>query len=153
VHAPPQPPAVVPARAGVFPVAGRYDLGGPGSRFGAAREGHVHQGQDIAAASGTPVVAPLAGRVSRTSYQAEGAGEYIVLDAVDGRDYFFAHCIRRSTAVQEGGLVLPGGRLCAVGNTGATSGPHLHFEIWNIGWRVPGGYPIDPLPDLLAWAR
>ena len=38
-----------------------------------------------------------------------------------------------------------------VGMTGDATGPHLHLEIWMVGWRVPGGYPIDPLPDLLAW--
>ena len=87
-------------------------------------------------------------RASRPS----GAGEYVVLDAADGRDYFFAHCLRRSTVVAEGAAVAAGAPLCLVGATGTASGPHLHFEIWNVGWRVPGGHPIDPLPELLAWA-
>ncbi len=152
VKAPLLAPLGVSPGAGVFPVAGPFDLGGPGSRFGAAREGHVHQGHDITAARGTPVLAPYTGRVSSTSYQPQGAGEYVVLDAIDGRDYFFAHCVRGSTVVAEGSAVAAGRRLCAVGNTGGSSGPHLHFEIWNIGWRVPGGYPIDPLPELRAWA-
>jgi murein DD-endopeptidase MepM/ murein hydrolase activator NlpD len=146
------PPAPSPAGPGIFPVAGPFDLGGPDGRFGAGRSGHVHEGQDILAAAGTPVVAPYAGLVSRTSYQASGAGEYVVLDAADGRDYFFAHCVRGSTAVAEGAAVVPGQQLCQVGNSGTTSGPHLHFEIWNVGWRVPGGVPIDPLPELRAWA-
>lgn len=147
------PAAPSPGGRAVFPVAGAFDLGGPGARFGAGRDGHVHEGQDIMAAQGTPVVAPYAARVSSTSYQAHGAGEYVVLDAVDGRDYFFAHCVRRSTVVAEGDVVPAGGRLCAVGATGTASGPHLHFEIWTGGWRVKGGSPIDPLPELLAWAR
>jgi murein DD-endopeptidase MepM/ murein hydrolase activator NlpD len=160
VAAPVVAPAPVPAPAasasrggrGVFPVAGPYDLGGPDGRFGAGRPGHLHEGQDILAAAGTPVVAPYGGTISSTSYQASGAGEYVVLDAVDGRDYFFAHCTRGSTVVAAGDVVAAGARLCAVGSTGTASGPHLHFEIWNVGWRVPGGYPIDPLPELLAWA-
>jgi murein DD-endopeptidase MepM/ murein hydrolase activator NlpD len=152
------PPVVAPAPAaspggrGVFPVAGAYDLGGPDARFGAGRTGHVHEGQDIVAAAGTPVVAPYGGTVSSTSYQDSGAGEYVVLDAVDGRDYFFAHCTRGSTVVAVGAVVGAGAPLCAVGSSGTASGPHLHFEIWNVGWRVAGGYPIDPLPELLAWA-
>lgn len=167
VHAPKAPPPAVPAPAlvplmpapapspagpGVFPVAGRFDFGAADARFGAGRPGHLHEGQDITAASGTPVVAPYAGVISRTSYQAGGAGEYVVLDAADGRDYFFAHCIRRSTAVAEGAAVSAGQQLCQVGNSGTASGPHLHFEIWNAGWRIAGGHPIDPLPELRAWA-
>jgi murein DD-endopeptidase MepM/ murein hydrolase activator NlpD len=145
-------PAPSPAGPGVFPVGGPFHFGGADARFGAGRPGHVHEGQDISAASGTPVLAPYAGVLSRTSYQADGAGEYVVLDAVDGRDYFFAHCIRRSTIVGEGAPVTSGQQLCQVGNSGTASGPHLHFEIWNIGWRIPGGYPIDPLPELRTWA-
>lgn len=146
-------PAPSPAGMGRFPVAGPFDFGGPDARFGAGRAGHIHQGQDIMAEAGTPVVAPYAGRISSTSYQAGGAGEYVVLDGADGRDYFFAHCVRGSTAVADDAPVVAGQQLCQVGATGATSGhPHLHFEIWQVGWRVPGGAPIDPLPELLAWA-
>jgi murein DD-endopeptidase MepM/ murein hydrolase activator NlpD len=136
----------------VFPVAGPFSFGGVDARFGAGRPGHIHQGQDILAASGVPVVAPYAGVISSTSYQATGAGEYVVLDAVDGRDYFFAHCIRGSTAVVERATVAAGQQLCQVGSTGTASGSHLHFEIWNVGWRVPGGFPVDPLPELRTWA-
>lgn len=153
----PVPAPAVPAPSaggrGVFPVAGPFDLGGEGSRFGAGRTGHIHEGHDISAAAGTPVVAPYAGRIRATSYQAAGAGEYVVLDAVDGRDYFFAHCLRNSTVVSEGAPVAAGQPLCQVGASGLTSGgPHLHFEIWQVGWRVRGGAPIDPLPELLAWS-
>jgi murein DD-endopeptidase MepM/ murein hydrolase activator NlpD len=145
-------PAASPGGRGVFPVAGAFGFGGVDARFGAGRIGHIHEGQDILAASGTPVVAPYGGTVSSTSYQADGAGEYVVLDAIDGRDYFFAHCIRGSTAVAEGAAVAAGAPLCRVGATGTASAPHLHFEIWNVGWRIDGGYPIDPLPELRGWA-
>ena len=154
--APPGPlpaPGPSPAGAGVFPVAGTFDFGGPDGRFGAGRIGHIHQGQDILAAQGTSVVAPYAGTISQTSFQASGAGEYVVLHAGDGRDYFFAHCVRGSTVVSEGATVAAGQGLCQVGASGTTSGTtHLHFEIWPGGWRVDGGYPIDPLPELRAWS-
>jgi murein DD-endopeptidase MepM/ murein hydrolase activator NlpD len=135
-----------------FPVAGAYDWGGDGSRFGAKRHGHSHQGHDLAAAEGTPVVAPSGGLVEAVQYQAEGAGHYIVLDADDeDRDYVFMHLRTGSIVVEEGDRVRTGQRLGEVGNTGASSGPHLHFEIWVGGW-YSGGEPIDPLPLLQSWA-
>jgi len=146
-------PASSPGGPGVFPVAGAFDFGAADARFGAGRPGHIHEGQDILAAAGVPVVAPYAGTISSTSYQSAGAGEYVVLDGADGRDYFFAHCLRRSTIVSEGASVGAGAPLCQVGATGTTSGAnHLHFEIWPVGWRVAGGAPVDPLPELRAWA-
>jgi murein DD-endopeptidase MepM/ murein hydrolase activator NlpD len=147
VDAPPAP--VVAVTPGVFPIAGPHvtAAAGSGGAFGAGRPGHVHQGHDIAAAAGTPVVAPVAGTVSAVRYQASAAGWY----GADGRGYFFAHCAAGSVAVATGTLVGPGTPLCGVGMTGDASGPHLHFEIWPGGWRLPGTAPIDPLPQLLAW--
>jgi len=149
----PAPAAPVPAAPGVFPVAGPHvtSAAGAGGAFGAGRTGHVHEGHDIAAAAGTPVVAPVAGVVSAVRYQASGAGWYVVLDGADGYDYFFAHCTAGSVAVAAGMAVAPGQPLCGVGSTGSATGPHLHFEMWAVGWRVPGGFPVDPLPQLLAW--
>jgi murein DD-endopeptidase MepM/ murein hydrolase activator NlpD len=146
----PTPPAV--STRGIFPVQGAYTLGGPDARFGATRTGHVHQGQDVVAAAGVPVVAPRAGVVHWVAYQAAGAGYYVILNGDDGRDYAFMHLLSGSTAVVKGQAVAAGQRLGAVGSTGASSGPHLHFEIWPNGWWVDGSSPIDPLPDLLAWA-
>jgi murein DD-endopeptidase MepM/ murein hydrolase activator NlpD len=150
--APVVPPAPSPS-SGVFPVAGPHvtSPAGAGGGFGAGRVGHIHEGHDIAAAAGTPVVAPVPGVVSAVRYQASGAGWYVVLDGADGRDYFFAHCTAGSVAVAAGAPVPAGAVLCGVGSTGSATGPHLHFEIWEVGWRVAGGYPVDPLPQLLAW--
>jgi murein DD-endopeptidase MepM/ murein hydrolase activator NlpD len=135
-----------------FPVAGSYDWGGEGSRFGARREGHSHQGQDLAAAEGTPVVAPRGGLVEAVQYQAQGAGHYVVLDGDDeDHDYVFMHLKSGSITVEEGDRVRTGQAIGEVGNTGGSSGPHLHFEIWVGGWFT-GGEPIDPLPLLQSWA-
>jgi len=135
-----------------FPVGGAFDLGGEGSRFGAGRPGHTHQGQDIAAAEGAPVLAPWAGVVEHVRYQRRGAGWYIVLDGDDeDRDYVFMHLRRGSILVTPGRHVSAGEQLAQVGNTGASSGPHLHFEIWVGGWYEKGGAPIDPLPLLGEW--
>ena len=143
----------VAAAGGMFPVRGPYSLGGPDARFGAPRPGHTHQGQDIAAAEGTPVVFPLAGTVHAVGYQATGAGHYVVERAVDGRDFVFMHLEDWSVAVVEGQAVVAGQRLGAVGSTGESEGPHLHFEIWPDGWWASSAsQPIDPLPQLQAWA-
>jgi murein DD-endopeptidase MepM/ murein hydrolase activator NlpD len=132
-----------------FPVAGAHTFG---DRFGVGRVGHKHQGQDVPAAAGTPIVAPTAGRITFTGYQAAAAGEWVAMHSSDGRDFFFAHCVRHSTKVKEGEAVKPGSHLCNVGSTGDASGPHLHFEIWIDGWRTSSkSHPIDPLPQLERW--
>ena len=143
----------VTAASGVFPVQGPYTLGGDDARFGAGRTGHSHQGQDILAAAGTPVVSPRAGFVGWRAYQRDGAGHYVVVRGDDGRDYVFMHLQDGSVLVQKGQAVGAGQQLGAVGSTGRSSGPHLHFEIWPDGWyAAKASRPIDPLPDLLAWA-
>jgi murein DD-endopeptidase MepM/ murein hydrolase activator NlpD len=137
-----------PASAYRFPVAGPFDLGGADARIGAPRRGHRHQGQDITAAGGVPVVAPHAGVVEVVRYQARGAGHYVVLDS--DRDYVFMHLRPGSIPVSEGQRVRAGQRLGEVGSSGSATGPHLHFEVWAGGWLT--GHPVDPLPLLRRWA-
>jgi murein DD-endopeptidase MepM/ murein hydrolase activator NlpD len=147
-------PAPVPAPASdhVFPVRGPFSFGGKDSRFGAGRRGHVHQGQDMSAPLGTPVVAPWASTVEAVKFQAGGAGYYVVLDG-DGedRDYVFMHLRQGSILVERGDAVAKGQQIAEVGSTGSSSGPHLHFEIWIAGGWYTGGRPTDPLPFLQAW--
>jgi murein DD-endopeptidase MepM/ murein hydrolase activator NlpD len=145
------PPVI--ASSGVFPVQGAYSFGGEGARFGAERPGHAHQGQDIVAAAGTPVVSPQPGVVTWRAYQAAGAGHYVVVRADDGRELVFMHFQDGSVAVSKNQRVAAGQLLGRVGNTGRSDSPHLHFEIWPDGWYAGNGsQPIDPLADLLAWA-
>ena len=161
------PPVVVPAPApapatlppvkpsgapGTFPVAGPHSYG---DLFGVGRGDHTHQGVDILAVQGLANVAPTAGVVRFTSYQAGAAGEYVVMHSVTGPDYFFAHCVRSSTKVRPGQAVAEGQPLCALGATGDASGPHLHFELWPNGWRTgaKNSVPVDPLSQLKAWDR
>lgn len=152
----PPPPPVAPSpgavAGGVFPVRGPHSYGGDGSRFGAERPGHIHQGQDIAAAEGTPLVSPVAGTVYWRAYQARGAGHYLVIAGDDGRHYVLMH-LQSPASVAKGARVGAGQRIGAVGSTGVGTGPHLHFEIWVGGWVDTRGRPIDPLPELRAWDR
>ena len=136
-----------------FPVAGPHSYGGPEARFGAPRSGHTHQGQDLLAAEGTPLVAPLRGVITYTGYQAGGAGIYVVMHASGTRyDFAFMHLESGSLRVHAGQSVKPGTRLGSVGQTGDATGPHLHFEVWVGPWQA-GGHPIDPLPLLRRWDR
>jgi murein DD-endopeptidase MepM/ murein hydrolase activator NlpD len=161
--APPPPPTPLPggapspaqtvAQGAVFPVRGSHSFGGPENRFGASRAGHIHQGQDVLASEGLSVVAPLAGTIITTGYQAGGAGWYVAEQAGDGLSFFNAHCQAGSIAVAPEQAVRAGQQLCRVGQTGDATAPHLHFEIWVGGWHVGGGQPIDPLPYLEAWGR
>lgn len=152
----PTPTPLAPVRPegspGTFPVAGPHSYG---DGFGGDRGDHRHEGVDISAAQGVANVAPTAGTIRFTDYQASGAGEYVVMRSVTGPDYFFAHCVRGSTKVRPGQAVTEGQPLCALGSTGRSTGSHLHFEIWPNGWRTgaKNSVPVDPLPQLKAWDR
>jgi murein DD-endopeptidase MepM/ murein hydrolase activator NlpD len=150
VRAPAPPPAPLPDPSGhVFPVAGPHTYG---EGFGAPRKGYSHQGQDVLAAEGTPVVAPSAGVISFTDYQAKAAGYYVVEKGSDGYDYFFAHCRRGRSSSRPGRPCSPASRCATSAMTGDATGPHLHFEVWEGGWRVDGNsHPIDPLPLHKSW--
>jgi murein DD-endopeptidase MepM/ murein hydrolase activator NlpD len=136
-----------------FPLKGNFPYGDPGSRFGAPRSGHKHQGQDIAAPEGTQLRAARGGIVKTVAYQKNGAGNYIVIDgAGENRDYVYMHLQDGSTRVRESQRVATGAWIGNVGNTGASFGAHLHFEIWKGAWWG-GGEPIDPYPLLRSWDR
>jgi murein DD-endopeptidase MepM/ murein hydrolase activator NlpD len=146
-------PAQTAASGAVFPVEGPHNFGGPENRFGAPRENHIHQGQDVLSAEGTPIVAPMAGTILTTSYQAGGAGYYAV-EHTAVFDLMFAHCEAESLAVTSAQSVAAGQLLCRAGQTGDATTPHLHFEMWVGGWHASAAsHPIDPLPYLEAWER
>lgn len=134
-----------------FPLGGAFTYSGAEGRFGAPRPGRSHQGQDLIAAEGVPVVAPRGGRVKTVAYQAEGAGHYVIIDgAGESLDYAFLHLQAGSVRVREGQYVRTGARVASVGNSGRSFGAHLHLEMWRGPW-FGGGEPIDPLPFLRRW--
>jgi murein DD-endopeptidase MepM/ murein hydrolase activator NlpD len=134
-----------------FPVPGPHNFGGAGSRFGAPRSGHVHQGQDVAAACGEKLYVSETGTVSTNAYQASGAGYYVVIHgAVTGTDFVYMH-LQHASWAEEGTSVYAGQQIGKVGDTGDAVGCHLHFERWSApGWYV-GGAAYDPLPELQYW--
>ncbi|MFI4990312.1 MAG: M23 family metallopeptidase [Solirubrobacterales bacterium] len=144
-------PAQTVADGAVFPVAGAHSFGDAENRYGAPRSGHIHEGQDILTAEGTPILAPLAGTITWTAYQASGAGYYAVEHTAIGFDLMFAHCKAGTLLVSAEQAVSPGSPICQAGQTGDATAPHLHFEMWVGGWQLKGGHSIDPLPYLEAW--
>lgn len=134
----------------IFPVRGRHSYGSGQAAFGAQRSGHTHQGHDVFARCGTPLVAARGGVVKLNKFE-RSAGNYVVIDG-EGTDvdYVYMHLQERSPLAQ-GARVLTGQRIGNVGDTGDARGCHLHFELWDApGWYT-GGAPIDPLVFLKLW--
>jgi murein DD-endopeptidase MepM/ murein hydrolase activator NlpD len=133
-----------------FPILGAHDFGSAGGRFGAGRAGHTHEGQDVMAECGTPLVAARGGRVQYSGYQG-AAGNYIVIDGKGTSfDMGYMHLLEPSP-LQEGATVRTGEPIGVVGETGDATACHLHFEIWTAPGWYEGGSPIDPLSYLMRW--
>jgi len=138
-----------PSGDGRFPIAGRHDMGQSETNgFGGGRG---HQGQDMFAACGTPLVAVRDAVVQHVANHS-AAGNYVVLQDSAGRSYAYMH-MRSTALVERGDRVTEGQRVGFVGQTGRASGCHLHFELWTApGWYT-GGHAVDPLPQLKRWHR
>ncbi|MFF1382767.1 peptidoglycan DD-metalloendopeptidase family protein [Arthrobacter sp. NPDC058288] len=124
----------------------------------------VHKGVDFAASVGTPVFATEAGRVSWSGpgVQAPGVwgGNEVHVDGGSGIQSWFAHL--SSMAVKVGDMVRAGQQIALSGNTGISSGPHLHFGTFAGGWPndvnpysylsgagVPSGGGFNPLAGII----
>jgi murein DD-endopeptidase MepM/ murein hydrolase activator NlpD len=136
-------------------IAGGIESGGPGmfswpvtgtitspfgwrsNPFGGGPE--FHQGLDIAAPMGTTVTAAAAGTVIMAQWYG-GYGNYILIDHGGGYSTGYGHL--SAIYVSTGQSVQRGQAIGAVGSTGQSTGPHLHFEV-----RI-AGKPVDPAPRL-----
>lgn len=96
-------------------------------RMGGTAPARPHEGVDIAAPIGTSVYATTEGRVIRTGYDAGGYGRFVEVRHPNGMTSLYGHLSRIDVA--SGDEVAAGARLGLVGNTGRSTGPHLHFEI------------------------
>lgn len=95
-----------------------------------------HMGLDIPAAHGTAILASGGGRVVSAGYRGP-YGKAIVIDHGHGTQTLYGHC--SALYVRAGDLVLPRQKIAAVGSTGRSTGPHLHFEVIRNGKRVEPG--------------
>ncbi|HBC43043.1 MAG TPA: hypothetical protein DCZ88_14450 [Pseudanabaena sp.] len=103
-----------------------------------------HQGTDLAAAEGTPVVAAFSGRVEIAGWMG-GYGLIVVISHGDTHETRYAHL--SEILVKSGQEVKQGTVIGLVGSTGLATGPHLHFEIWQK--MKDGLVAIDPTPQLM----
>jgi len=106
------------------------------SRFG-SRWGRNHNGIDIAAPVGTEIYAADNGTVIYSEYNNGGYGYMLQIDHGNGLVTYYAHC--SELLVPSGHVVAKGDLIARVGNTGRSTGAHLHFEV-----RADGD-PIDPM--------
>jgi murein DD-endopeptidase MepM/ murein hydrolase activator NlpD len=131
----------------IFPVRARHTFG---DGFGAQRQGHTHQGQDILAACGSKLAAVEAGTVLYRRFQS-AAGYYLILHGDEtGSDYGYMH-MRAPSPFAPGDHLSTGEVLGNVGETGDATACHLHFEMWTAPGWYNGGHPFDPLPSLQQW--
>ena len=147
------PPRVLPVRpnqpsSGVCPVKGPVQIG---QGWGAPRDGgrRRHQGIDLLAPAGTPVVAVASGHVTRVSDQDGGRGGISLwLRDARGTAYYYAH--NHHNLVHLGQPVQAGQVIARVGATGNAKGgpPHLHFQI-----HPNGGRPVSPNVLVRRWCR
>ena len=130
----------------IFPVMRGYQFGDSflAPRMFGTPDAHRHQGADIFAPFGTPVVAVERGIVTRIGTVRLG-GQRVWLIGETGTAYYYAHLSRFGLGLEDGDFVEAGTVLGYVGDTGNARGtpPHLHFEI-----RPGGGSAVNPTPLL-----
>ena len=119
------------AQRWVFPISGGHFTSGYGPRWG-----RLHAGIDIAAPIGTPIYSVSSGTVVRVS-SAGGCGRQVYVEHWNG--VVTRYCHLDYFSVSEGQSVTPGQKLGGSGNTGRSTGPHLHFEV------LPDGLDTAPI--------
>jgi|GEM_PF-2751821 len=106
----------------------------------------MHEGMDLAAPHGTPIYASGDGIVA-VAERHRGYGNEVVIDHGLGYQTLYGHTSKM--LVKAGDTVQRGQIIALVGSTGASTGPHLHYEVWVDGVKVdPNGFLMEPLPEL-----
>lgn len=131
----------VPAVSPILPESGKYRVSSPfGRRSDPVRKATVafHDGMDFATFLGNPVYCTGDGVVERVRYQFFGYGNEVIIDHGFGYKTRYAHL--NSIDVVKGQALKRGQKIGAVGSTGKSTGPHLHYEV------IYKGKPINPSP-------
>lgn len=114
---------------------------GPGGSGGCEHRGIDIVGSEPGETAGSPVYAVLDGTVAEAGYDA-ALGRYVRLDHGGGLRTVYAAC--GEVFVSEGGGVHRGDVIASVGSTGQSTGPHLHFEVWQDG---EAQNPLECFPE------
>ncbi len=116
----------------------------------------LHKGTDFAAPTGTPVYAAGHGTVERASRYG-GYGHYVRIRHANGYKTAYAHLSRYGRGVKSGRRVRQGDIIGYVGSTGASTGPHLHYEVHKNGkavnamrLKLPTGRKLENTPEVQA---
>lgn len=107
----------------LIPITHEARLGSP---YG-IRDHRLHRGVDVQVEKGEPMVAAYPGKVIVSKYNPGGYGNYVLVEHANGLQTLYGHLAKRSVKV--GDYVYPGDIVGLAGNTGKSSGAHLHFEI------------------------
>lgn len=124
----------------ISPISGSWqdnvtsEFGYRQDRTGSGMEGHT--GLDIGVAVGTPIRAVKDGKVLFVRYKQTGYGYHVAIDHGGGLVTLYAHC--SEILVTEGEKVKAGDAIAKSGNTGRSTGPHLHLEV------IQNGVPQNP---------
>ncbi|WP_421656866.1 peptidoglycan DD-metalloendopeptidase family protein [Leptothermofonsia sp. ETS-13] len=105
------------------------------------RWGRMHKGIDIAAPTGTPILAAAPGVVITAGWNSGGYGNLVEIQHADGSVTLYAHNNR--ILVRQGQRVEQGQQIAEMGSTGYSTGPHCHFEV-----HLPGHGAVNPMAYL-----
>lgn len=129
-------PSILPVRGWITSYFGYRN-----ETFYADHDLRFHRGMDIAAEIGSPVLASAAGQVIHRGYDDTGYGKMVIIDHGYNVKTVYAHM--SEIKIQKGAYVTRGKVIGLVGNTGKSTGPHLHYEI------QISGVPVDPANYIL----
>ena len=120
----------------IWPLSGNYRIT---SRFGRRLDPFTgvpssHTGIDLAIVQGTPIKAAMSGKIAVVGYT-NVYGNYVIIDHENGYQTLYAH-LQKPAPVRKGQRVAQGTQIGAVGNTGYSTGPHLHFTVYKNGKLV-----------------
>lgn len=134
-----QEPLLIDSTTFIKPAAGAFTSG-----FG-MRGNENHKGIDIAASGEVPIVAAAAGTVTRSEYSNSYGNVVYISHQKDGKTYTTVYAHMSSRSVEHGQAVQQGQPIGVMGNTGASRGQHLHFEIHEGSWNIDKSNAVDPM--------
>ena len=128
----------------ITPAAGRFTSGFGGRDIGDGAESHL--GMDIANSTGTPIIAAASGMVSFAGSMGGYGNVVILTHSINGQTHATVYAHLNSINVSVGQSVSQGQQIAGMGNTGRSTGTHLHFEIHVGPWNGARSNAVNPTP-------